>query len=598
MKKGIILLPWLLATCQALYWTSRNCGFGSHVAVRGNVTDAICGAYLDCENIQNTDYGFLDKPRSDVAKMQACDAKAVCLWNAAEKKCGKNRDKFNNVCVPANPDGSPALINPICHNLSLGRCPRKLEVKRGCCPGNAGKYDGILITSSPDYVCCNTPCASFHASSESQPALCRAEDHYHLDHCDSGRAKRSVYGGPGDLGMPMGPDYNDVQLNPDVIENMFGMNPGRQMAFGTANEGFGFTGMTPQMGVNALEEIGVGKSKEAHTEEITVDDLMDVLIESLSKDKDVFDYNREINSDPWFQKQAFGGHTDKFSFINPWKFIDQIYGTPFGMSQASMTYGNMYGIDAKEFKAPAKGFENVGHVVHQNMMGGGGYGPGFGGSYGGGSYGGGSYGNQYGSQSYNSPPYGGNQYGGSQYGGSQYGASQYGGSQYGGSQYGGGNQYGQYGGGNQFSQYGGGNQYGGGSPYGGMGGMGGPGQYGNDQYAYNSMGRYGEQSMGGRYGEQSMGGGSSWQQQGGYRPMGGGMGLGMDSSMGMGQQGFGSGALGGGGMGMMGQESQGLGGPGFTSGDLYPLPGRGGMQMAGDGGYPDAPGGQGDFKKK
>ncbi len=49
---------------------------------------------------------------------------------------------------------------------------------------------------------------------------------------------------------------------------------------------------------------------------------------------------------------------------------------------------------------------------------------------------------------------------------------------------------------------------------------------------------------------------------------------------------------------MMGQESQGLGGPGFTSGDLYPLPGRGGMQMAGDGGYPDAPGGQGDFKKK
>ncbi len=52
------------------------------------------------------------------------------------------------------------------------------------------------------------------------------------------------------------------------------------------------------------------------------------------------------------------------------------------------------------------------------------------------------------------------------------------------------------------------------------------------------------------------------------------------------------------GMGMMGQESQGLGGPGFTSGDLYPLPGRGGMQMAGDGGYPDAPGGQGDFKKK
>ena len=57
-----------------------------------------------------------------------------------------------------------------------------------------------------------------------------------------------------------------------------------------------------------------------------------------------------------------------------------------------------------------------------------------------------------------------------------------------------------------------------------------------------------------------------------------------------------------GGMGMMGgQESAGLGGPGFTSGDLYQQPGRGGMGgmgMAGDGGYPDAPGGQGGFKKK
>ena len=43
------------------------------------------------------------------------------------------------------------------------------------------------------------------------------------------------------MGIPMGHEYNDVQMNPDVIENMFGMNPGRQMAFGTANEGFGFT---------------------------------------------------------------------------------------------------------------------------------------------------------------------------------------------------------------------------------------------------------------------------------------------------------------------------------------------------------------------
>merc|ERR1719233_1509659 len=127
------------------------------------------------------------------------------------------------------------------------------------------------------------------------------------------------------------------------------------------------------MGVNSLESIGVGQSKEHHTEEITVDDIMDVLIESLSKDKDVFDYNREINSDPWFQKQAFGGFTDKFSFIDPWKFISQIYGTPFGMSQASTTYGQMYGLDRSKFGNAAPGFENP----YQTMMTGG-MGAGFG----------------------------------------------------------------------------------------------------------------------------------------------------------------------------------------------------------------------------
>merc|ERR1712200_100282 len=141
---------------------------------------------------------------------------------------------------------------------------------------------------------------------------------------------------------------------------------------------------------NSLESIGVGQSKEHHTEETTVDDIMDVLIESLSKDKDVFDYNREINSDPWFQKQAFGGFTDKFSFIDPWKFISQIYGTPFGMSQASTTYGQMYGLDRSKFGNAAPGFENPyqtmmtgGMGAGFGAMGSGGMGGGFGGMGGG-----------------------------------------------------------------------------------------------------------------------------------------------------------------------------------------------------------------------
>jgi len=379
MYKGLLLVPCLLATVHSSTWNPSNCGPFGYVV--GNVTDALCSSFKGCAEINNGTYG------STNAKVQACDNNPVCLWNTETATCGMNRDRKNNVCIPFNDDGSAADINVNCHDLTQGYCPLKWQVKRGCCTGNAAKYDGILTVRSQNvtlsdgvtinfnqntHMCCNTPCEQLTANRVSQPDLCLFfPDHNHLTQC--GPAGRSAFVG-GDMGDFQMPELGqDLQLPPDVVHNMFGMNPGKQMSFGIANEGFGFTGMSPQMGVNSLESIGVGQSKDHHTEEITVDDIMDVLIESLSKDKDVFDYNREINSDPWFQKQAFGGFTDKFSFIDPWKFISQIYGTPFGMSQASTTYGQMYGLDRSKFGNAAPGFENP----YQTMMTGG-MGAGFG----------------------------------------------------------------------------------------------------------------------------------------------------------------------------------------------------------------------------
>merc|ERR1711872_1168733 len=144
----------------------------------------------------------------------------------------------------------------------------------------------------------------------------------------------------------------------------------------------GFMGMPGPVGVTAIEEMGVGKSKEHHTEEITVDDVFDLLISALESEKDVFETNKEMSSDPWFGKETFG-NTDGFNLVNPWKFVDQIYGSPFGMSQARSSYGMMYGVSGNQFKKPAPGFGHIGtagygshsgYGSHGGMGGYGGYG--------------------------------------------------------------------------------------------------------------------------------------------------------------------------------------------------------------------------------
>eukprot|EP00088_Acartia_fossae_P066290 TRINITY_DN820_c0_g1_i8.p1 TRINITY_DN820_c0_g1~~TRINITY_DN820_c0_g1_i8.p1 ORF type:complete len:690 (-),score=186.94 TRINITY_DN820_c0_g1_i8:58-2127(-) len=615
MHKGIFLIPCLLATVQAANWNSNNCGFGSHAAVTGNVTDAICAHYTDCSDINSRNYGSL------LSKSQACDALAVCLWNSETNECGMNRDSKNNVCVPANDDGTPAEIKQTCHDITRGICPRNWQVRRGCCTGDAAKYDGILQVDNNFWICCNLPCESLANHTDTEPNLCRYEDHVHLEQC--GPAGRSFFG-PGAGGMKGMGGYKDMQLGPKTVQSMFGMDPGRQMSFGIANEGFGYTGMTPQMGINALEEVGVGHSKEHHTEEITVDDLMDVLIESLSKDKDVFDYSREINSDPWFQKQAFGGHVDKFSFIDPWKFISQIYGTPFGMSQASTTYGNMYGIDPSKFKKPAKGFENVGKIVHQNMMKGGykgghgyrggpgyGGGPGFGGqgySGGQGGYSGGQGGYMGGQGGYMGGQMGGQggymsgQMGGqSGYMGGQGGHGGYPGSQQSRGYMGQGmdSQYNPSGHSNSWQQDNSMNSWqnnqqdmmGGGMTGGMMGGMAGgtSGSMGGDNMAGGMGGMAGGMGgmaggmagIGGMGGMGGMAGGLAGGMPGGMGGMPGGMG-GMPGGMGGMPGGMGGmpGGMGGvpagmGGVGgAMGEVSQGLGTAGWTSQELYPQPGQ------------------------
>merc|ERR1719466_86382 len=157
---------------------------------------------------------------------------------------------------------------------------------------------------------------------------------------------QNMYGGGG--GLPM-----------DMISQLMGMPVSQPMEIGKVMGMMGGnTGLDGGLTLQALEGMGFGSSKDEHVDEITVDDFFDAIIESLDNDKDVFEYNKEINSDSWFGKQSFGGLVDGFNFIDPTKFLNQIYGSQFGLSNAQAMYGMQYGISQDKFTTPK----------HQNVM--------------------------------------------------------------------------------------------------------------------------------------------------------------------------------------------------------------------------------------
>merc|ERR1719431_1356693 len=106
----------------------------------------------------------------------------------------------------------------------------------------------------------------------------------------------------------------------------------------------GVGGGLPVLGGPSLAGLGAGplaqaaldmttdSSKDEHVEELSFDDFFLQMIDAFDNDQNVFEYAGEQNSDPWFGKTFNGGHVDGFSFIDPWKLIDKIYGSPWGIN--------------------------------------------------------------------------------------------------------------------------------------------------------------------------------------------------------------------------------------------------------------------------
>merc|ERR1719158_2055607 len=160
-------------------------------------------------------------------------------------------------------------------------------------------------------------------------------------------------GGGGNYGLGGLGGLGGGGLDSSMISQLLGLPVGEGESYdlGKVIPGMaGGTGLDGGATLAALQGLGFGSSKESHVDEITVDDFFDAIIEALDNDKDVFEYNKEINSDSWFGKQSFGGLVDGFNFIDPKKFINRIYGSPFGLANAQAMFGMQYGIPMNKFK--------------------------------------------------------------------------------------------------------------------------------------------------------------------------------------------------------------------------------------------------------
>lgn len=346
----VSLVSLYLATSSAsVTWTQDNCNLaGSGGAVRGQVTDALCAKFSLCNNINNK---FSDLLR----RKEACDSVVYCLWRPELGQCGYNRDPQNNVCVPAEEVGN---VNPNCNNITQGICPLNWQVKRECCADI--KYDGKLVTQAPGggWVCCNTPCQSLANSTRALPTLCSWADHRNVDQC--GPRGRSLLG-VDRKGQQHVPSLARSYV-PDHVGAALGLAPAAPVGLGQIIPGFSSLGGLASYPLGGLYQAGLGvqtyspglaaslaglpvlqqagvSNKPKQTEEITVDDVMNLLIESLASDDDMFEYKAELNSDPWYGKQKVGGPGDSMKFVNPVKFINQLYSTPYGLTSGNWQAG-------------------------------------------------------------------------------------------------------------------------------------------------------------------------------------------------------------------------------------------------------------------
>lgn len=267
----------------------------------GFVTDAICCQDDLCngqdENSCNSD------PKTSL----------FCKWDRFFSKCLAFRDVENNVCCQSKPVAG-------CSDLMKGVCPAHFQVPENCCSNDGKKWKDLFRGVRPGHVCCNAPCNEMKSNQCPLPDHCKKIEGRSLG--EDGEEQASS---------------QSVGINARYLDHSYSTGKHYGNIYATADQ---------------LKHSNYASYK---TPEITVDDVIDMLIKAMSNDGDVVKTDETLNVSPLGRHKTYKKpHTDYYidpnlyikHALNPFRnynpaYYKQLYYPSHGYGKHS--YGGQHG---------------------------------------------------------------------------------------------------------------------------------------------------------------------------------------------------------------------------------------------------------------
>merc|ERR1712008_446319 len=246
----------------------------------GLVTDAICCQDRLCLGQSESSCTSDDK------------RKLFCAWDSSKNKCLTIRDAKNNVCCQKKPlEG--------CNDLMKGRCPEQYQVSEGCCSEDGKKWNSIFKGVTPGKVCCNAPCKDADFLKCGQLGRCNERSY-------------SPYLNPYDYG--------------------FGHHTQKKFPIGNLYPSLYST-------IDNKEQF-----ENYKTNEVTVDDIISMMVEALENDEDIVESDKTLHASPYGRQQYSNSMPVMNNYVDPNLIIKKLI-SPYGLQgyQGMGGYGGGYG---------------------------------------------------------------------------------------------------------------------------------------------------------------------------------------------------------------------------------------------------------------